>query len=648
MFAEAQNEKTSLAQALRPYQAECVSAILAAWERRVRITDFENPRRLRGLAALATGSGKTTILAEVLRQVVQPKTQRALVIAHTREIIFQLEERIRNQFEGELDAYYGPQFAPGIGIVMGPKDAQNARIVVGTRQSLHPERLKEVLRHGAFEVVVIDEAHHAGPDNTYSEILRACYLAYPEVKVIGFTATPKRTDRKALGATFDEIVYTWTILDGIKSGYLVPVTRKKVSTGVDVSAVKTQDGDYASKELVDVLSASNWVDLAVDAYKKYILESGRQAIAFFPQVGMSLMFVQELKRAGIPAAHIDATTPKEFRAQILRDYQAGKLRIVSNMAVLTEGWDGPQTGAILWARPTRSEIVLTQAVGRGLRLYPGKVDCLMVDLTVADTKALQVGTLFGRMITCPECKNETYKGFKTCPTCGADLIEAAKKEEARQKSLGLVMWDGGKGTGQGLHDELVSLFDGMSAAWHKDLNGEIFTCAVGFNAGCMVILPPSYADNEQRLTDRIAAGRQMLGTPLAEDRRRILQSQMARLERERTRIDHYTAYFVSPPDIDGMCQVEYRRANTDLVSLMTEMDGEVLARTESKSMVKRDANWRTAPASDGQLRKLRAIRAKGWSKTMTKGDAAALITHHETIPIIQDWITMDVLAERKA
>ncbi|MCC7447766.1 MAG: DEAD/DEAH box helicase family protein, partial [Anaerolineae bacterium] len=313
------NSAQTRAQVLRPYQQEAIQAIREAWG------DEQTP-----LAWLATGAGKTTILSQLLVETVDPHSQRALVFAHTKEIIEQIKERVTNQYNGLLDRYFGPQFNPGIGIVMGENDSPDARIVVATRQSLHKRRLERVMQTGAFDVVVIDEGHHVS-DNTYLSIVKACREANPYVKVAGLTATPKRTDKKALGMLFTGICYPWTILDGIQGGYLSPATRIKIKTGVDVSRIRTLEGDYDQKQLVSVLDASNWVNLALDSYREYAGE--RQTLAFFPKVDMSREFVSRLQESGISAEHIDAHTPKAQRADILRRYQQGEVKVVANMGV---------------------------------------------------------------------------------------------------------------------------------------------------------------------------------------------------------------------------------------------------------------------------------------------------------------------------
>src|SRR5512138_3621479 len=262
-LATSYSEQRYYPQQLRDYQEKAIEAILTSWR--------GEESQSRPLLSAATGAGKTTIIAEVLRRYVNPATMRALVIAHREELIEQLYERIANQFDGALDRLYaggsGMFGAPGLGVVMAERDDANARILCGTVQSLHPRRLQRVLKHGAFDVLVVDEAHHFAAGGIYDTLAQALLQANPNLKILGVSATPYRNDKKALGALFTHIPFEWTIEDGIASGYLVPPTRIKVTTSVDLSTVRTQAGDYNQSRMLSILKAQNWLELCVNAFK---------------------------------------------------------------------------------------------------------------------------------------------------------------------------------------------------------------------------------------------------------------------------------------------------------------------------------------------------------------------------------------------
>lgn len=326
---------------LRDYQREGIDAIKTAWD-----------LKKKPMVVVATGGGKTTMIAQLLVETV-PREDRALIVAHTEEIVSQIHKTIQKQY------------GDSVGIVMGIQDDMHSQIIVATRQSLSTQRLS---RLGMFDVIVIDEAHHATPENTYGQIVRKILKKNQRTKLVGFTATPTGDER-----LFDEIVFSWTISDGVNSGYLVP------SRHINVSVDDLKNVNYSQGRLMGgILDSKNWVKLTMEAFKIYIQPSNRACLAFFPSVEMSRRFSQALKRHGISAAHIDGETPREEREFILSAYKNGEIQIVCNMAVLTEGFDAPNTSAILMARPTRSQTLITQILGRGLRTAPGKRDCLIV------------------------------------------------------------------------------------------------------------------------------------------------------------------------------------------------------------------------------------------------------------------------------
>lgn len=554
-------------QSLRPYQREALDAIKAAWD-----------EGKKALIAVATGGGKTTIGAQLLHETIDPYRQRALVIGHTKEIVEQFYRRVENQFAGKLSQPYqvpGALMAPGLGMVMAENDEADARIIVATRQTVQNEkRLKRLMQTGHFDVVLIDEAHHALADNTYGKIVKALQEVNPFVKIAGLTATPKRTDRKALGTVFDEIVYQWLIPDGINGGYLVPVQRVKVSTRVSLSGVRTSRGDYSQTALANVLEAHNWRDLALEAYNEHILKTGRKTLAFFPNLAMSKEFADVLNGQGVRAAHVDGNTPKPERTDILKRYTSGELDVVTNMGVLTEGFDAPATGAVLLARPTRSKTLFTQIVGRGLRLYPGKDNCLLLDLTVVDTKALEMGTLFGRLVKCHNCDCEYTAGLKACPKCGAPPLPPEKGEPIGSRVITT------KYDGEGLSVEFVSLFENAFAAWHMGDDG-LMSVGLGYDNGTMIIMPPL--------------------------------------------VDEYYRLGHVPKDPNS--QIKLLNMNEDLGSLMETAETAIKKHGKGHTRTaQKDAQWRADPPTSGQRRMLKRL-GLDVPEGLTKGSASQLITH---------------------
>jgi len=400
---------------LRNYQNEAVHSIVEDWR------SFERP-----LIFIATGGGKTLVMADLIKRVLaEQAAARFLVVAHTREIIFQIYETVKRHVGlDELD----------ISVEMGELNAHpSSKVVVATRQSLSKRRLARVVTP-AFTHLLIDEAHHAAPDNQYWKIFSALRDANPTLKVAGFTATPKRTDKKGF-AIFTKIGYKWSILAGIEEGYLVnPVRYQVEADNVVLTDLRIRRGDYEIEGLNKSLKAVNWHAVALAAWKRY--GEGRKTLAFFSSVELSKAFATLAQEQGIAAAHIDGSTPVAEREAILGRLKRGDLKIVSNVAVLTEGFDEPTVSCILWARPTLSEVVLTQAIGRGLRPAEGKSECLVLDLTPVDTRLLTTGSLLGLVERCLSCGVTFLKGFSKCPKCGAQIYTGVVQRALPADGLG--------------------------------------------------------------------------------------------------------------------------------------------------------------------------------------------------------------------
>jgi len=551
-------ERQSIPQVLRPYQQDAVAAIRAACDK------GEKP-----ICAMATGLGKTTVIAQALVEMVNPHQQRALVIAHTAEIIYQLYERIANQFGGALDDYFG-FMKPGIGLVMGDLDAGDARIVVATRQSLHRRRLEKLLKHGAFDVIVIDEMHHSYGGNTYGDIVKTLETENPSLKRFGLSATPKRGDRHALESLWSSICYELMIADAVMAGHLAPITRIRVATRVDVNSIKTQRGDYDQSKLVSALEAENWLELCLKAFHDHVSPE-RSTLAFMPTITMSRQLADGLNGVGIAAAHIDGETPKPERAAILKRYSNGDLRVVSNFAVLTEGFDAPLTDVIFLGRPTRSRTLLTQIIGRGVRLFPGKTQCLVIDMAVQDTKMLDFGTLAGKMITCPKCMAEYYAFLDKCSLCGAPRPRGAGGGFGDKKQN--EEYTGG---------ELVTstynpLFADAFAAWYSADDGSM-SCMLAFGDGAVVILPPESDE-------------------------------------------YYRLYRV--PDSPKK-PVVFMDRDADAATLVQR--GDAAARRSGGSPISKDARWRDSKVSEAQITRLGRLGVTN-AKNLTKGQASAIIAH---------------------
>jgi ATP-dependent helicase IRC3 len=338
--------------ALRDYQQEAIEAVnQAACEGLTR-----------PLVSLPTGTGKTVVFAHLLAQ----RGGRSLVLAHREELLAQAQDKLR---------IVAPTLSTGI--VKAKLNETDAQVVIASVQSLsRPSRLDKF--DADLATLIVDEAHHA-PAETYRRILEAVGIFESNGPLcVGFTATPERGDRAGLGNIFNRIVYQKTILEMVIAGYLADMRAVRVGLKIDFGRVRTSRGDFMESDLGEALLAADAPDQVRDAYLEHA--NGRKAIGFTPTVKLAHAMAEAFHDAGIPTEALDGKTPEDERRDILGRLHTGVTQVVFNCGVLTEGFDEPSVDCIIVARPTKSRPLYIQMVGRGTRLYPGKDDCLVLDV----------------------------------------------------------------------------------------------------------------------------------------------------------------------------------------------------------------------------------------------------------------------------
>lgn len=219
--------------------------------------------------------------------------------------------------------------------------------------------------------ILVHNCHHAAA-KTYRDILDY----FQPRALLGFTATPNRPDRVRLNDVFDEIIFDRDLLWGIKNGWLSDIECKRVNIGYDLRGVHTRQGDYAPGELAEAMEGT--ADAIAETYRT--LAQGATLI-----FAVNVHQCEEIARR-IPGAAVVTGSTKN-RADIIERFTAGKIPCIVNCMVFTEGTDIPMVETVIIARPTQSDTLYTQMVGRGLRLYPGKERLLLVDCVGVTGKA---------------------------------------------------------------------------------------------------------------------------------------------------------------------------------------------------------------------------------------------------------------------
>jgi superfamily II DNA or RNA helicase len=340
---------------LRPYQEEAYHCTLEKFE----TVDT-------ALCVFATGLGKTVYAAHLINHF--RKTGRIMMLAHRAELIYQAGNHIKNICDVQSDIEMGSEWATDF-------DTFKADVVVSTVQTQIAGRdggRMTRFNPQEFSLLIIDEAHHA-PAITYKRIIEY-YKQNPELKILGLTATPDRTDKKAMGQIFDEVAYSYDIRDGIDEGWLVPIEQQSVFVNnLDYSSVKTTAGDLNGKDLANVLEFEEILHGIADPTVQ--LTGERKTLIFAASVAHAERLTEIINRhKSGKARFVCGTTPKEIRRDMFKEFAEKKFQYLVNVGVATEGFDDPGIECVVMARPTKSRTLYAQMAGRGTRPLPGIVD----------------------------------------------------------------------------------------------------------------------------------------------------------------------------------------------------------------------------------------------------------------------------------
>jgi superfamily II DNA or RNA helicase len=325
---------------LRPYQHEAVESILE------HLGDYRSTA-----AAMPTGAGKTIVFCEVAKQL----ACRTLILAHRDELVTQAAAKLAN-----------------IGICAAIEQAEcraslSDDYVVASVQSLQRERLHR-FPSDHFGLIVIDECHHT-PAQSYRNILNH----FPHAYVLGVSATFQRLDELGYDGIFDSIAYEITIKQLVEAGYLSPIRAKTLPIKIDLRKVKKIAGDFNQAQLAEAIGQE--LERATDAVVEHIGE--RRTLAFLPSVNHAQVFAQLCEERGINSSYV--TGGCSDREKKVSRFLSGETQLLANCMLLTEGFDSPACDCVVMLRPTQSEALYTQMVGRGTRIHPGKENLLLLD-----------------------------------------------------------------------------------------------------------------------------------------------------------------------------------------------------------------------------------------------------------------------------
>ena len=386
------------------------------------------------LLVLPTGAGKTVIFSELAKDFVE-KGKKVLILVHRRELVKQACQKL-----DDIDVEYGI-------IANGFESDHEKYLQVASVYTLFSRinSNKDVFKP---DVIIFDEAHHVAA-GTWTTVIDK----YKKALRVGVTATPIRLDNRPLGNFFDKLISGVQVQELVQKKYL---SQHKVFAGAelpDLSDLKERRGDYQAKDLKKVMDKPIIIGDAVHQYKKHLLN--KPAIAFCVDISHATKVLEQFKKQGVKAEILTGSMSNIERDKVLENLKNKKTHVIVSVDVISEGTDLPcVTGAIL-LRPTKSQALYMQQVGRILRPEKDKT-AIVLDhvgntyrhdfIDVERNWQLDFNHEYINkkpkpvLITCKNC-GCVYKPQKCCPDCGykltrkelmaveGDLMELKRQEE---------------------------------------------------------------------------------------------------------------------------------------------------------------------------------------------------------------------------
>lgn len=344
---------------LRDYQVEAKKNIYNFWKTKRSV-----------MLQMPTGTGKTRLFVSIARDFhnwgVKNKTAvKMLILAHRHELIDQ------------IDTHLGLKYGLAHGIIMASSlEQKKYPVQIGSVPTL--TRRIEKWSDKQFDVIIIDEAHHVKAES-YKKILNT----YPNAKILGVTATPYRLNGEGFVDEFDGLIVSEPINSFIKKGYLSEYDYYSIRPDSNLQNQINNidqfdiDGDYLESAMMSVMDTEKVRARIVETYLKYA--KGKKGIVYAITKGHNLHICDSFRKVGIPAAAIDCDTKPEEREKIVNEFKDGKIDILCNVNIFSEGFDCPDVEFVQLARPTMSLSMYLQQVGRGLRPAEGKSKLIVLD-----------------------------------------------------------------------------------------------------------------------------------------------------------------------------------------------------------------------------------------------------------------------------
>jgi len=415
---------------LRPYQIDAIQ--------KARVSIMNGNKRL--IIQANCGAGKTIIAGSIIESALE-KGKKVIFLVHFRQLAYQALQRFNDFGIGDE-----------VGMIMAGEESHLNRPVQIISVQTYERRLKlDDLENNPWfksaDIVFYDEAH-ASIAKTRKAILN---LYKDDAIIIGLTATPARADGRPLGEMYDDIVCCSNINELTSLGHLVPAIYYGATELPDLNNIPMVAGDYNQKVLGERVNKEKLVGDILENWLR--IASDRQTVVFATNVKHSKYIQTVFSRNGINIEHVDAHTPEEDRQYILKRFKDGDIQVVTNVGVFCEGADFPWASCVVLAKPSKSFTRFIQMAGRGIRPYPGKENCILIDHAgLIQMHGFLDEDVFWSLdgkekawekkkrdkkekppMTCEQCQH-IFKG-KECPKCGFEIPNYGKKIEVLEAEL---------------------------------------------------------------------------------------------------------------------------------------------------------------------------------------------------------------------
>lgn len=311
----------------------------------------------KAMVVMATGLGKTYLAAFFARNF-----QKALFIAHREEILRQAKKSFQRVMPNKT-----------FGIYDGNVKEKKADIIFASIFTLSMKKHLEAFAKDAFDLIVIDEFHHAAA-RSYQRVLNYFQPKF----LLGITATPDRKDNKDVYAICDgNVAYKIDFIEAVQRGWLAPFRYYGVYDDTDYSKIKWLGNRYDEAELLQVQLREEMADKILKAWEKY---KKTRTLVFCSSIKQADFLSEYFRKRNYRTVSLHSKQTDIPRDRAIAMLEKGELDAIFTVDLFNEGVDIPSVDTLLFVRPTESLTVFTQQVGRGLRLYEGKDYCVIIDL----------------------------------------------------------------------------------------------------------------------------------------------------------------------------------------------------------------------------------------------------------------------------